>query len=87
VKRRASELFALTTPLHTVKTKINKIGLDWLRGLKDSNQPDNSIAGTMLANEYDKDKRETRKTESDIVESKSPDNSIAGTMSANELIM
>jgi hypothetical protein len=41
----------------------------------------------MLANEYDKDKRETRKTESDIVERESPDNSIAGTMLANELIM
>jgi hypothetical protein len=41
----------------------------------------------MLANEYNKDKRETRKTQSDIVESKSPDNSIAETMLANELIM
>jgi hypothetical protein len=40
----------------------------------------------MLVNEYDKDKRETRKIESETSESESPDNSKAGTMLANELL-
>jgi hypothetical protein len=41
----------------------------------------------MLANEYDKDKSETRKIESKTCESESPNNSKAGTMLANELLM